>query len=279
MKNIKAVILDWAGTSVDFGCMGPAKVFIEVFKRWNIEITPEQARMPMGLAKKDHTRTLLQMPEIANQWVDLYGRMPKEKDVEDIFSKLTPAMSDIIKEFATPIPGTLKFMDFMHQCNIKVGSTTGYMPEIMDLLIPEAARHGFVPDSVVNPNDVSAGRPAPYMCYLNAMKLGVYPFNRMIKIGDTVADIQEGLNAGMWTIGVTKSGNEVGLSWDEMNESDPFVLDVIVKKAALKLRNAGAHYVADGIWDCLNILEEINLKIEQGQLPGTDIKLKHSYSI
>jgi phosphonoacetaldehyde hydrolase len=267
MNNIKAVILDWAGTSVDFGCMGPARVFVEIFKRWNIDISAEQARLPMGLAKKDHTRVLLEMPEITQQWLDLYGRYPKEKDVEEIYTLLTPVMNDIIKEFAIPIPGLLNFMEQVKGQGIKVGTTTGYMAGIMEKLVPEARKLGFVPDCIVSSTDVSEGRPAPYMCYLNAIKMNVFPLNQMVKIGDTVADIQEGLNAGMWTIGLTKSGNEVGISWEEINEADPEIVKISIDKASKKLRRAGAHFIVDGIWDCLPVLEDIDKRIALGEKP------------
>lgn len=268
MKNIKAVILDWAGTSVDFGCMGPALVFVEIFRRWNLDLTPELARLPMGLAKKDHTRVLLEMPEIKQQWLDLYGRLPKEKDVDDIFSLITPTMNEIISEFAVPVPGCINFMEKMKHHSVKVGTTTGYMAEIMDKLVPEAASQGFVPDCVVSSSEVPAGRPAPYMCYLNALKMKVFPLGQMVKIGDTIADIQEGLNAGMWTIGITKSGNEVGMSWDAINEADPDLVNVSITKASEKLMEAGAHYVCEGIWECYPILEDIDRRIAKGENPA-----------
>ena len=49
---VKAVVLDWAGTAVDFGCMGPAAVFVEVFRECNIEVSVACARQFMGLEKK-----------------------------------------------------------------------------------------------------------------------------------------------------------------------------------------------------------------------------------
>lgn len=267
MENIKAVILDWAGTSVDYGCLGPAKVFVEVFKKWKIDLTVAQARGPMGLAKRDHTKTLLEMPEIRKQWKEIYGEFPCEKDVDKVYGDLEPVMAEIIKDFATPIPGTSEFMQEMKQRGIKVGSTTGYVAEMMEKLVPESAKQGFIPDSIVSSSETPKGRPAPYMCYLNAVKLDVFPFSQMVKIGDTVADMGEGLNAGMWTIGLTKSGNEVGLSLEEIDSCDPVKLKELIDKAEIKLKKAGAHYVVEGIWDCLPVLEKISERISAGELP------------
>ncbi|MGV8090607.1 MAG: phosphonoacetaldehyde hydrolase [Mangrovibacterium sp.] len=267
MQNIKAVILDWAGTSVDYGCLGPAKVFVEVFKRWKIDLSVEQARGPMGLAKRDHTKALLEMPEVSEQWREIYGKLPGEKNVDEIYSQLEPAMADILKNFATPVPGTPEFLQNLKKQGIKVGSTTGYVASMMEKLIPEATRLGFTPDSIVSSSEVPAGRPFPYMCYLNAIRLQVYPLHKIVKIGDTVADIQEGLNAGMWTIGLTKSGNEVGLSLEEIERCDPLELKDRMNKAEKKLTEAGAHYVVEGIWDCLPVLEKISDRLSKGEMP------------
>lgn len=268
MENIKAVILDWAGTSVDYGCVGPARVFVEVFKKWKIDVTIAEARGPMGLAKRDHTKALLALPEVKKQWETIYGSVPTESDVDNVYSDLEPVMAEIIKDFAAPIPGTPEFLKELKTRGIKVGSTTGYVAGMMEKLIPESAKLGFTPDSIVSSSEVPQGRPAPFMCYLNAVKLNVFPFSQMVKIGDTVADIGEGLNAGMWTIGLTKSGNEVGLSLEEIETFDPVKLKILIDSATAKLKKAGAHYIVEGIWDCLPVLREISERIAAGHMPS-----------
>ena len=56
------------------------------------------------------------------------------------------------------------------------------------------------------------------MALENARRLGVYPMESIVKIGDTLPDIEEGLNAGMWTIGLAKTGNEIGLTEQEIED-------------------------------------------------------------
>lgn len=72
--QLKAVIFDWAGTMVDYGCFAPVAVFIEVFKRQGIAISTAQARAPMGLEKRDHIRAIAQQPEISAQWQTVHHR-------------------------------------------------------------------------------------------------------------------------------------------------------------------------------------------------------------
>ncbi len=258
LNHIKAVVFDWAGTIIDYGCMAPAQVFVEVFRNMDILITNEEVRSPMGLAKKDHVRELMRLDSVQKQWIAKFGRNPSESDVEAIYAELGPCLSLLVKNFCDPIPGAIELINLLRTQGIKVGSTTGYVAEMMDNILPLATANGLVPDSVVNSSEVSAGRPFPWMVYRNCEKMGVFPLRQMVKIGDTVADIQEGVNAGMWTIGLTKSGNELGLSLSETDNADPVWLQKKIANAERKLLNAGADYVVDGVWDCLPILYEID---------------------
>ena len=264
LKNIKAVIFDWAGTIIDYGCLAPTQVFIEIFHSKGLQLSIEEARTPMGLAKKDHVRALIGLDSIQKQWIAKFGQIPCEADVEAIYAELEPALAMIVKSFSTPIPGAIELINFLKLEGVKVGTTTGYVAGMMKNILPIAFASGLIPDSVVNSSEVSAGRPFPWMIYHNCEKLNVFPLNQMVKIGDTVADIQEGLNAGMWTIGLTKSGNELGLSFDDAQKADPVWLQEKIAHARHRLLDAGADFVAEGVWECLPILEEIDLQIESG---------------
>jgi phosphonoacetaldehyde hydrolase len=274
LKNIKAVIFDWAGTIIDYGCLAPTQVFIEVFQKMDIIISMEEARTPMGLAKKDHVRALIRLDTVQKQWLAEYGRIPSEADVESIYSKLEPALAAIVKDFCDPIPGAVRLIDSLKNQGIKVGTTTGYVAEMMNNILPFASAHGLLPDSVVNSSEVSSGRPSPWMIFRNCENMNVFPLSQMVKIGDTIADIQEGKNAGMWTIGLTKSGNELGLSLAAVNAADPTWLSDKIVHAGRKLMNAGADFVAEGVWDCWPILEEIDRQIEANGI--TDISVEHN---
>jgi phosphonoacetaldehyde hydrolase len=258
LNHIKAVIFDWAGKIIDYGCMAPTQVFVQVFKSKGVFLSIEEARGPMGLAKKDHIRELMQVDSIQKQWMIRFRRYPTEADVEEVYTEIEPVLSNLVKNYTTPIPGAIELINLLKSQGIKIGTTTGYVAEMMDNIVPITTALGLVPDSVVNSSEVPTGRPCPWMIYRNCEKMGVFPLNKMVKIGDTVADIQEGINAGMWTIGVTKSGNELGLSLAETEIADPIWLKGKIAIAEQKLLDAGADYVVDGVWDCLPILYEID---------------------
>jgi phosphonoacetaldehyde hydrolase len=265
LENIKAVIFDWAGTIIDYGCIAPTQVFIEVFQKRGIEVTVGEARAPMGLAKKDHVRALTLLCSVQRQWNSLYDCFPGESDVDELYAELQPALAKIVRNYSEPIQGAIELIESLKSQGVKVGSTTGYVSEMMNNILPLTTESGLLPNAVVNSSDVIAGRPAPWMIYRNCEELDVYPLSQMVKIGDTVADIQEGINAGMWTIGLTKSGNEVGLSIEESEIADPEWLEDKISLAGEKLLRAGADYVAEGVWECLPILEEIDLRIAIGR--------------
>jgi phosphonoacetaldehyde hydrolase len=261
------VILDWAGTAIDYGCVGPAAVFLEAFARFEIAASVAQARQFMGLEKKDHIRAMLRLPELAEQWRARHGREPGEEDVSLVYAATEPLMIEAVANHCQLIDGLLDFVAAMREQGIKIGSSTGYTAKMMEVVVPRAAAQGYRPDAVVCSSDVPAGRPHPYMCYENALRLQVYPMSAMVKIGDTVSDIEEGLNAGMWTIGLTRCGNELGLTKEETEALEPCVLQARIAAIEECYRAHGVHYVANGIWECLPILADINRRALAGARP------------
>ena len=264
---IKAVLLDWAGTTMDYGCYAPAVVFVDVYKKHGVEITMAEAREPMGAHKKVHIRQVSKIPTVAKRWREAHGRACTEDDVEAMFKDFVPMQLACLANYADLIPGSLEAVAAFRKRGLKIGSTTGYMLEMMDILLKEAGQRGYEPDSTVCAAEVPAGRPEPWMCLKNAENLGVYPMEAIVKIGDTLPDVAEGLNAGMWTIGLAKTGNEVGFNAQEIEQADPEELDYKLTRARQRMSQAGSHYVVDGIWDCDPILDDINARLARGERP------------
>lgn len=264
---IRAVILDWAGTTVDYGSWAPVVVFLRLFEQHGVIISPEDARAGMGLMKKDHLRTILERPTVAAAWRSVHGASPTTHDIDTLFEQFIPLQTSILQEYAKPIPGLIDVLADLRKRGIKVGSTTGYTRAMIDMLAPAAAAHGYLPDSIVCPDDVPAGRPAPWMCFQNAMHLGVHPMAALVKVGDTPVDIEEGLNAGMWTVGVTLTGSLLGLSESDVHALTPQERVEVHTRIGSQLYAAGAHLVIEGIWDLLPAIDEIEARIRCGETP------------
>lgn len=264
---LKAIIFDWAGTTVDYGSRAPAMVFVEVFKQQGIDITIAEAREPMGMNKKDHIRVITQMAAVSSRWQTALGRLPNEADVDQMYQAFIPLQVDALVNYADLIPGTLDTCTDCKQRGMKIGSNTGYNREMVEVVAAEAAKHGYIPDSIVCSTDVPAGRPTPWMSIMNAMEMGVYPFEAIVKVDDTTPGIVEGLNAGMWTIGIAKTGNELGLSQAGIDQLAPDVLQAKLAQAYQRMYQAGAHYVVDGVGDIPAILDDINARLARGERP------------
>jgi phosphonoacetaldehyde hydrolase len=264
---LKAVILDWAGTTLDYGCFAPAVVFVEVYKRRGIPITKEQAREPMGAHKKVHIRMISEMEAVRRMWQGAHGRLPNDDDVETMFRDFVPLQLACLAQYADLIPGTLEAVADFRRRGLKIGSTTGYTTEMMEVLQQEARKRGYVPDSSVCAAQVPAGRPHPWMCLQNAMNLELYPMEAFVKVGDTLPDIAEGLNAGMWTVGLAKTGNELGLTVQEIAALEPEVLQGKLDRASQRFRHAGAHFVVDTIAEVPPVLDDINARLARGERP------------
>jgi phosphonoacetaldehyde hydrolase len=247
--------------------MAPAAVFIETFKRRGIIVTMAQARAPMGMFKKDHIRAIMHMEPVAKQWLAVHDLPCIEDDVNAMYHDFLPLQLGVIARHADIVPGTLEAIAAFRARDLKIGSTTGYTRAIMDRLGPLAAQRGYRPDTIVCADEVPAGRPQPWMMFQNAQQLGVYPMSAIVKIGDTVPDIEEGLNAGAWTIGVVKTGNELGLTEAEVAALDPIELKTILAKGRAKLSDAGAHYVVDCLSDVPLLLDQIAARLANGERP------------
>jgi phosphonoacetaldehyde hydrolase len=264
---VRAVVLDWAGTAVDYGCIGPTDVFRRAFAAFDVAVDTEEIREFMGLKKIDHVRAMTRMEPVMARWRQVHGRNPDEQDVQAVYAKTESLMLDCIADHAEPIPGMLELVAALRARGVRIGSSTGYTRPMLDLLMAAAGQHGYKPDTAVCSTDVPAGRPYPWMCYANALALEAYPLSAMVKIGDTVADIEEGLNAGMWTIGLTMSGNELGLPRDRAESLDATELNTRLEVIADRFRKAGAHYTAHGVWEVLPLIEVIDARLSRGERP------------
>ena len=264
---LKAVILDWAGTAVDYGSFAPTAVFIRLFESRGTKITADDARSGMGLMKKDHLRTILARPSVAEAWKAEHGTQASEADIDNLFRDFVPMQLSVLKEYAKPIPRLLDVVEELRTRDLKIGSTTGYIRSMMNILAPKAKENGYEPDCIVCPDEVPAGRPYPWMCYENAIQLGIFPMQSIVKVGDTLVDIEEGLNAGMWTVGLSLTGNLLGLTEEKVDGLSPQEREDRLKKIETQLYQVGAHYVIDGIWDLPDVLVDIEFRLKQGEHP------------
>lgn len=264
---VQAIIMDWAGTTVDFGSRAPIKGFQGLFASRGVEITEAEARGPMGAEKREHIRQLCALPRIRQIWQEQHGRLPDEQDIDSMFADFIPLQIAAIAESSELIPGVTDLLAWAEQRDIRIGANTGYAESMVAGLLARAAEQGYSPESMVCATQVTKGRPYPYMSLTNAMQLGVLNLAACVKIDDTQPGIDEGLNAGMWTIALAVSGNEVGLSLEEWQALSSEQQDALRAPAFAKFRQGGAHYVVDTIAGAVGCLEDISQRLARGEKP------------
>lgn len=259
MPRLQAVLLDWAGTTVDYGSRAPARAFVEVFRRRGIEITESEARGPMGLAKREHIAAIAGLPRVTELWCAVHGHPPTDADVQAIYDEFLPLQKETLANHSDVIPGVPQAIDACRRRGLKIGSTTGYTRELMEVVVPLAARGGYAPDAIVCSDDVRAGRPAPWMNFRAAELLGVYPMSSVLVVDDTPVGIAAGLNAGAQTLAVTLTGNALGLSPAEISALSPGELDARLAVIERDFRAAGAHHVLPSVADLPQLLDTLEL--------------------
>jgi phosphonoacetaldehyde hydrolase len=265
--RIGLVVLDWAGTIVDFGCFAPAVAFREVFRQAGVEVSMAQARGPMGLPKKEHLRAIARLPEVAARWREIHGRAPEEADVDRLYALFEPLQIAALERHGDPIPGAIEAIADLRLRGIRIGSTTGYTRAMMDVVMRSAAAAGLTVDAVVCSDEVPAGRPHPWMALRNMTELGIYPPCRAVKVGDTLPDIAEGRNAGMWAVAVIRASSDMGLGREELEALAPEQLHSRSRAIADRFLAAGAHRVIDSIGGLPAIIDDIDARLRGGERP------------
>lgn len=266
MKHIEAVIFDWAGTTVDYGCMAPMHAMQAAFSEENIAVSLAEIRQPMGLLKRDHIKAVLNMENVQAHFTQHYGRKPDLADIEKIYTHFEKNIMASLHQYTKLIDGVLNVQYALRNQNIKIGSTTGYTQEMIHVVAKSAKQQGYAPDFMISADQVKHGRPYPYMLYHNVMALEVQNMRGVIKVGDTVVDILEGLNAGCWSVGVVKGSSMMGMSEAEAEALPPQTLSQKMEEIKSAMLAAGADYVIDSIEELQDVIAEIQQKISERKI-------------
>jgi len=264
---IQAVIVDWAGTTVDFGCLAPVQAFQDTFQAAGITLNRDEVRGPMGLGKRAHIEALLADSAIAQRWQSAHGQPPVESDTDTLYRNFIPRQLALVSRRCELIPGWDTALARLRASGIRIGANTGYSRDMLEPLLAAAAKEGYAPDSSVCADDVPKARPGPGMALLNAMQLGVDSVTACVKVDDTPPGIEEGLAAGMWTVGVAVSGNEVGLDLAEWQELCTTEQQRLREKASRRLHAAGAHMVIDSVADLPAAVASVEERLARGERP------------
>lgn len=267
---LQAVIFDWAGTTVDKYAITPAVTFKKLFEQHNVSITMDEIRVPMGIRKDLHIKALLNMTTVRQKWYNIHERYPQMDDAVRLYEDLIPLQINTLKENSKLIPGTASTVQALQKkFNLKIGTSTGFNEEMVSILAESAKNQGYIPDSYVAGDSVLNGsRPLPHMIYKNMDNLNINPVSAVVKVDDTTSGIEEGLEAGCWTIGVSRYSNYMNInSLEEEKNLSSVELEDRNRYAKEILNKSGAHYVVDNIKHIPNLISIINTRLKNGETP------------
>jgi phosphonoacetaldehyde hydrolase len=159
------------------------------------------------------------------------------------------------------IPGAAQVAAELRALGIKLGSGTGYTREMMADILPCAAAQGYAPDVVVCAGETPSGRPAPLMTWKALIALDAWPANVCIKVDDAPVGIEEGKLAGCWTVGLSASGNGVGLDLAAFSALSAEDRAERIGQAERALREAGADFVIEDVSQLLPVVHDIARRI------------------
>lgn len=260
---IRLAILDISGTVCDgpqdlrhlypnddgLAVKGPVIVFEKMFQKYKMDVDWATIRKPMGKFKKEHLRDILEIPEVSEQFEHKHHRPWRESDVDEMFDVFRPEMARVAvtDDLIRPFDGVKDAIDQLRFAGITVGCDTGYSKEACEAIYAALAeRHGITFDVVADSENVR-GRPTPFLVYDCMNKMNVYPPAAVVKADDIKAGIQEGANAGAWTVGLYATG------------ADDYET----------LRDVGADYLLPGARYLADLIfTEIQPRLLHGSMPG-----------
>jgi phosphonoacetaldehyde hydrolase len=271
--SVGYVMLDCSGTTMDRYVDAPAIVFVEVFKKYGLEITMPEAREPMGLRKDLHIKAITEIASVRERFNAKFGRLPAQSDVDAMFADFVPTQLALLRSgsYHDLLPGVADVVKGLQQQGIKLGVTTGFTRDMLDLLLAGAAPQGFKPETSCAGDEVEMPRPTAYMVIKNLERMGVYnltnAMRRTVKVDDTVSGAGEGAPM-CWRVGVSKWSNYVADSWEAVKSMSP--AELAAKERASKekiIKESGAHYVIDDLRDLPAVIADINARLASGENP------------
>ena len=267
--KVKGLVLDWSGTTADAYVIAPAVVFVEVFEKQNVEISMTEARGPMGLRKDLHIKALTEEPVIRDRWREVHGRFPDQDDVDRMFADFVPAQLACLPTYTTLLPHVAEVTQRLQKQGIKIGSSTGFLRPMVDILEKAARKQGYTPDASVAGDEVEQGaRPKPFMVYRNLDLMDVWPIQSVIKVDDTIGGVGEGLNAGCWSVGIARYSNYMNIqTLEEADKMSAEEMQSRLEKTREILAKAGAHYVIDSLEEIEAVIDDVNARLARGERP------------
>jgi phosphonatase-like hydrolase len=198
MRGVELVIFDLAGTTVEDRGEVP-DAFAGALAKHGIEVSAEQLHSVRGASKRQAVFLLIPPgPE----------RVARATAVYDSFRE------QLIQRYQSdgvhPIAGAATTFQSLRKRGVRLALNTGFDREVTTLLLDALAWGGGFFDAVVSGDEVTKGRPAPYLIFRAMEAAGAGNVHTVVNVGDTTLDLHAGHNAGVrWNIGVLSGAHKL----------------------------------------------------------------------
>ncbi|GAB1641355.1 phosphonatase-like hydrolase [Krasilnikovia sp. MM14-A1259] len=193
---IELAVFDIAGTTVDEG--GTVyRVLADTVRAAGGDPTPAQIEVWMGASKRTAIQALLTDS----------GTGPSDVVVDRAFADFRTRLAGAYRvRPPVPFPGVPEVIAQLRAAGVKVALSTGFDRGTTDSLLASIGWTARILDAVVCIDDVTVGRPAPFMIFHAMEVTGVEDVRRVLVAGDTVRDVQAGRNAGAALVVAVRTG-------------------------------------------------------------------------
>ena len=219
-ENIKLVMFDLAGTTVDDSIDGLPLVAVAVrdaFNKHGYNVVPETVNKYRGLEKKDAIRRIVEDELFKSDTSSAI-------DVDVVFKDFKNFLNKHLSLIKNEMPGTSEVFLKLKTSGVKIAVGSGFPHSVVESIVSTLQWEKLV-DCLCSAEKVGHGRPHPAMIH-SAMKcFDITDPRCVVKVGDTKADVEEGKNAGCWTVAVL-TGTQ---SLEYIKESNP---DFIINSVA-----------------------------------------------
>ena len=199
---IRMVVLDMAGTTVNENNL-VYKTLQKAINEAGFDFTLEQVlEAGAGREKLEAIENILHV----------YKGMDDRELAKKIYQVFAAELRTAYKEVAVmPQQNAEKLFVELGKRNIRVILNTGYNLETAQLLL---GKLGWVKgrdfDDLITASEVSRGRPKPDMIWLAMSRFEISDAGEVVKVGDSIIDIEEGRNAGCGlSIGITTGAHSL----------------------------------------------------------------------
>ncbi len=197
VTELELVIFDLAGTTVEDRGEVPY-AFTAALAGQGIVVTREQINGVRGASKRQAILHFIPAgPEQQHLAEEIYASFRE---------KLSRRYST---EGVRAIRGAVELFHLLRERGIRIALNTGFDRETTELLLAALGWTDGLIDAVVCGDDVTQGRPAPYLIFRAIEAAGAPDVHKVANVGDTTLDLQAGYNAGVrWNVGVVSGAHD-----------------------------------------------------------------------